>query len=77
MSARQQLIQDLANQPDNVAGLLLTYLHSLPSYISTEKPQQPSTENHWDTYWSKIYGSCQGMEWDEPAEQKFEVREEW
>jgi hypothetical protein len=76
MSARQQLIHALSTQPDSVAGALLMYLHSLPGYNPPEKvPQLPV--DHWETYWSKIYGSCEGMEWDEPAEQPYEVREEW
>jgi hypothetical protein len=77
MSARQQLIQCLQDQPEKVAGLLLMYLHSLPGYVAPAKQVAAPAVDYWATHWSKIYGSCEGMEWDEPEEQEFEVREEW
>lgn len=77
MSAREELLQALPNQPEKVAGQVLMYLHSLPDYVAPEKPAEPATVDHWENYWSKVYGSCEGMEWDEPEEQEFEIREEW
>ena len=77
MSARQQLIQALDNQPDKLAGLLLIYLHSLPGYVPPPKPADAPAVDYWETHWSKFYGAFEGEEWDEPAELPFEVREEW
>ncbi len=77
MSARQELLQALPNQPEKVAGQVLMYLHSLPGYVAPEKPVPAAAVDYWESYWSKVYGSCEGMEWDEPEEQEFEVREEW
>ena len=77
MSARQELLKTLPNQPEKVAGLVLMYLHSLPGYVAPEKSAEAPAVDYWEIYWSKVYGSCEGMEWDEPKEQEFEVREEW
>lgn len=76
MSARQQLIEELNRQPEQVAGTLLMYLHSLPGYSQPDAPEKKG-EDQWETYWSKVYGSCEGMEWEEQPEQPYEVREEW
>lgn len=77
MSARQQLIEELNHQPEQVAGKLLMYLHSLPGYAPPAATVGMKGEDYWESYWSKVYGSCEGMEWEEPPEQPYEVREEW
>ena len=77
MSSRQQLLQALEDQPEEVAGRLLMYLHSLPGYVPQAKPAEGGTANYWDDHWSKFYGAFEGEEWPELEEQPFEVREEW
>jgi len=76
MSTRQQLIEELNRQPEHVAGQLLIYLHSLPG-CAVARAESTRGEDHWRSYWSKVYGSCAGMEWDEPVEQPAEMRDEW
>jgi hypothetical protein len=76
MSARQQLIEELNRQPEQVAGELLTYLHSLPGYTPRPEKEQEKVD-YWETHWSKFYGICEGEEWEEPPEQPYELREEW
>jgi hypothetical protein len=77
MSARQQLIEELSRQPEQVAGTLLMYLHSLPGYAPTEKGPEKDKPDYWESHWSKFYGLFDGEEWEEPPKQAFEVREEW
>jgi len=68
MSAREELLQALPNQPEKVASQVLMYLHSLPGYVAPEKPVPAAAVDYWESYWSKVYGSCGGMEWDEQEE---------
>ena len=77
MSARQQLIEELNRQPEQVAGTLLTYLHSLPGYTRPASAPETQAEDYWGAHWSKFYGAFEGEEWEEPAEQPYEQREEW
>ncbi len=77
MSAREELLQALSNQPEKVAGQVLMYLHSLPGYIAPPKPIDAPAVDYWATHWSKFYGAFEGEEWPEPEEQEYEVREEW
>ena len=67
MSALQQLIEELNRQPEQVAGEVLMYLHSLPGYTQPAAPEKKG-EDYWESHWSKFYGAFEGEEWEEPAE---------
>ena len=77
MSARQQLIEELSRQPEQVAGKLLMYLHSLPGYAQPVAAIGEQSADFWESHWSKFYGAFEGEPWEEPPEQPYEVREEW
>ena len=74
MSARTQLLEELARAPEGVAGELLTYLRGL---MLSKKGASEPTKDFFESYWSRHYGSMEGVEWNEPAELPFETREAW
>ena len=74
MSARTLLIEELARAPEGVARELLNHLRQLmPANGAKSLPGQ----DHFDSYWSKLYGTFEGAEWNEPVELPFEKREAW
>ena len=77
MSVRQQLIEELSYQPEQVAGPLLMYLHSLPGYTPPAEVAEKPGVDYWESHWSKFYGVFEGEEWEEPPDQPYEAREEW
>jgi hypothetical protein len=72
MSARTLLMEELARAPESVAHELLVHLRKL-------SPPDPSAvqADYFEAYWKRLYGSLEGVEWNEPAELPFECREEW
>jgi hypothetical protein len=73
MSARTLLIEEIARAPENVAREMLGYLRGL---MPGGKPPS-SDKDHFEAYWKHLYGSMEGVEWNEPAELPFEKREAW
>lgn len=75
-SVREQLQREAAVLPDAVIQRLLDYLHGLPGG-SAASVATDSQRDHFDAYWSRWYGRCEGEAWDEPAELPLETRESW
>lgn len=73
MSARTQLIEEIARAPESVAREVLTQLRSL----MPQKAAAPHSKDHFETYWRQLYGSMEGVEWNEPSELPYETREAW
>lgn len=74
MSARTLLLEELARAPEGVAQDLLVHLRGL---MSSNKVGETAGKDHFETYWSQLYGSLEGCEWNEPADLPFEKREAW
>lgn len=64
MSARTLLIEEIARVPESVARELLGQWRAL---MPGRKPESPA-KDHFEAYWKDLYGSLEGVEWDEPAE---------
>lgn len=73
MSARTLLIEEAARAPEGVAREILAQLRAL---MPPKKPA-PAAKDHFESYWSQLYGSLEGVEWNEPAELPYESREAW
>jgi hypothetical protein len=66
-------MEEIARVPERVARELLEQLHALvPRSTSTAQ-----TADHFEAYWKDLYGSLEGVEWNEPPELSFETREAW
>jgi hypothetical protein len=73
MSARTLLIEEIARTPENVAREMLVHLRRL---LPEKTPRAP-VNDHFENYWSKLYGCMEGETWNEPVELPFEKREVW
>lgn len=57
----------------NVAREMLAHLRRL---LPEKTPTVP-VNDHFENYWSKLYGCMEGETWNEPMELPFEKREAW
>jgi hypothetical protein len=73
MTARTLLIEEIARTPESVAREMLAHLRCL---LPEKTPQLP-VNDHFDSYWSKLYGCMEGETWNEPVDLPFEKREDW
>lgn len=73
MSARTLLIEEIARAPESVAREMLGQLRALMPRNTVPAP----AKDHFEAYWRQLYGSMEGVEWDEPVELPNETREAW
>lgn len=73
MSARTMLIEEVARVPESVAREMLAELRvRMP-----QKKPASAAKDHFESYWRQLYGSLEGVEWNEPVELPYELREAW
>ena len=76
MSDRETLLQELKDEPDEIARKLLEYLHTLKAG-SRQLASQERAMGQFEKYWKRYYGALEGAAWDEPGELPPEKREDW